>query len=196
MGVLDKFLDAMKLNDDDDFDEDDYYDEDEYYDDQPKKPGFMKRGNKYEDDYDDEPAPKRASRQPEREEKAEKTEKHSSSSQRSSSKVTPMRSPRRQNGGGSMEVCVIRPTSVEDDNEICETLLSNRTVVLNLEGLDIEVAQRILDFSSGSCCALNGNLQKISKFIFLLTPSNVDISGDLTDILSDSFEAPSVNTNF
>ena len=129
MGVLDKFLDAMKLNDDDDFDEDDYYDEDEYYDDQPKKPGFMKRGNKYEDDYDDEPAPKRVPSAGARGESGEDSGEVRETlffNQRSSSKVTPMRSPRRQNGGSSMEVCVIRPTSVEDDNEICETLLSNR----------------------------------------------------------------------
>lgn len=50
-----------------------------------------------------------------------------------------------------MEVCVIKPTSVEDAREITETLLANRTVVLNLEGLDVDIAQRIIDFTSGSC---------------------------------------------
>lgn len=44
-----------------------------------------------------------------------------------------------------MEVCVIKPTSVEDAREITETLLANRTVVLNLEGLDVDIAQRIID---------------------------------------------------
>ena len=44
-----------------------------------------------------------------------------------------------------MEVCVIKPNSVEDAREITETLLSGRTVILNLEGLDLEVAQRIID---------------------------------------------------
>ena len=43
-----------------------------------------------------------------------------------------------------MEVCVIKPTSVEDAREITETLLNNRTVVLNVEGLDVEIAQRIM----------------------------------------------------
>ena len=45
-----------------------------------------------------------------------------------------------------MEVCVIKPTSVEDAREITETLLRNRTVVLNLEGIDLEIGQRIIDY--------------------------------------------------
>jgi len=60
----------------------------------------------------------------------------------------------------------------------------------------MEVAQRIFDFSSGACFALNGNLQKVSKFIFLITPSNVDISGDLSDILNDSFDNTSMHGSY
>ena len=89
-----------------------------------------------------------------------------------------------------MEVCVIKPTSVEDAREITETLLANRTVVLNLEGLDVDIAQRIIDFTSGSCFAIAGNLQKISHYIFIITPASVDISGDFQDIFNDSFEMP------
>ena len=91
-----------------------------------------------------------------------------------------------------MEVCVIKPTSVEDAREITETLLANRTVVLNLEGLDVDVAQRIIDFTSGSCFAISGNLQKISHYIFIITPASVDISGDFQDIFggAGSFEMP------
>lgn len=88
-----------------------------------------------------------------------------------------------------MEVCVIKPTSVEDAREITETLLLNRTVVLNVEGLDVEIAQRIIDFTSGSCFAISGNLQKISNYIFLATPNGVDISGDIQDIM-ESFDLP------
>jgi cell division inhibitor SepF len=79
---------------------------------------------------------------------------------------------------------------VEEAREITETLLANRTVVLNLEGLDVDVAQRIIDFTSGSCFAINGNLQKISHYIFIITPSSVDISGDFQDIFGGSFEMP------
>ena len=108
-----------------------------------------------------------------------------------SGKVTPMRPRRSQGGQSAMEVCVIKPTSVEDAREITETLLANRTVVLNLEGLDLEVAQRIIDFTSGSCFAVDGNLQKVSNYIFIVTPSNVDISGDFQNIMS-AFDASSL----
>ena len=85
--------------------------------------------------------------------------------------------------GAGMEVCVVKPTTVEDARTITETLLANRTVVLNLEGLDVDIAQRIIDFTSGSCYAMSGNLQKISRYIFVITPRSVDISGDFQDLL-------------
>lgn len=173
MGVIDKFLDVMKLGDDYEDDYDDDYDDydDDYEDEKPEKKGLFKRkrDDSYEDDYDDEPVKSK------------------------SSKVTPMRSPRKS---GSMEVCVIKPTTFEDSREITETLLSNRTVVLNFEGLDVEVAQRIIDFISGSCYAIDGNLQKVSNYIFLVTPKNVDISGDLQDILSGSIDIPTTYSGY
>lgn len=166
MGVMDKFLNAMKLNDEDDDDlYDDYYDEEEI-EEKPKRKNIREL-----DEFDD------------FEDRASK---------KTTPKVTPMR-PTRKVGGNGMEVCVIKPTTVEDAREITETLLANRTVVLNLEGLDVDVAQRIIDFTSGSCFAIAGNLQKISHYIFIITPSSVDISGDFQEILSGSFDVPSLN---
>ena len=78
-----------------------------------------------------------------------------------------------------MEVCVIKPSSIEDEIEITDTLLNGRTVVINMEGLNVDVAQRIIDFTSGSAYALHGNLQKISNFI----------SGDIQSLM-DSFDLP------
>lgn len=172
MGMLDKFLNVMRLNpdDDDDFYNEDYYDDDDY-EETPKKKGHKKEA---EDDY------------LEYEEKKPKPVK-------TTPKVTPMRTSKRQ--GTSMEVCVIKPTSVEDAREITETLLLNRTVVLNVEGLDVEIAQRIIDFTSGSCFAISGNLQKISNYIFIITPPNVDISGDFANIM-DAFDVPPIQTEF
>ena len=100
-------------------------------------------------------------------------------------KVSPR--PKKSLSAAGMEVCVIKPTSVEDAREITETLLANRTVVLNLEGLDVDIAQRIIDFTSGSCFAISGNLQKISRYIFIITPASVDISGDFQNILNGTF---------
>ena len=59
-------------------------------------------------------------------------------------------------------------------------------------GLDVDIAQRIIDFTSGSCFAISGNLQKISHYIFIITPASVDISGDFQDIFggAGSFEMP------
>ena len=178
MGVLDNFLNFMKLNDEDEYDDDFFGEYDDIEDEKPKK-SFFKRDKKYDfddDDYDyDEPKAR--------------TSRTSSGA----SKVTPMRQPVRKS---SMEVCVIKPTTVDEAREITETLLSGSTVILNLEGLDLEVAQRIIDFTSGATFAISGNLQKISNFIFLVTPTNVDISGDLQDLLNSSFDVPSIKTRY
>lgn len=182
MGVLDKFLNIMKL-DDEDYDDDEFFDDDDYDDDddyekKPKRSLFHKEKEKDYDDYDDDyevPAKTKSSY--------------------SNNKVTPMRQPSRRSSV-SMEVCVIKPNSVDDAREITETLLSGRTVILNLEGMDLEVAQRIIDFTSGATFAISGNLQKISNYIFLVTPTNVDISGDLQDLLNTSFDASSMRSRF
>lgn len=180
MGVLDKFLDIMKLSDDDDYEDDDFFDdEEEEFEEKPKK-SFFKKSKKY--DLDDE----------EDDFFEEKPAKASAAV--NNNKITQMRQPARRSA--NMEVCVIKPTTVDDAREITETLLSGRTVILNLEGLDIEVAQRIIDFTSGATFAINGNLQKISNFIFLVTPTNVDISGDLQDLLNSSFDVPAFNARY
>ena len=187
MGVLDKFLDIMKLSDDDDYYDDDDFFDDEYdddYDDRPAKKSLFGRSKKSgydDDDYDDVRDNKPARRQP----------------PAAGGKITPMRQPsRRASSNVSMEVCVIKPASVEDAREISETLLSGRTVILNLEGLDLEIAQRIIDFTSGATYAISGNLQKISNYIFLVTPTNVDISGDLQNLLGTSMDAAPIGGGF
>ncbi len=89
---------------------------------------------------------------------------------------------------------LLNRTSVEESREVTDTLLSGRAVILNLEGLHVEIAQRIVDFTSGSCYAVNGNLQKVSNYIFIITPENVDISGDFQDLLtSGGFDIASFN---
>jgi cell division inhibitor SepF len=99
-------------------------------------------------------------------------------------------------GKGQMEVCMIKPTSFDDAREICDTLMEGRAVVINLEGLHIEVAQRIIDFSSGACYSLGGNLQMISKYIFIVTPRTVELSGDFQSILSGAFDIAPMRSGF
>nr|WP_317281957.1 cell division protein SepF [uncultured Sellimonas sp.] len=186
MGVFNKFMDIMKLNDNEsDYDDDDFFDDEddlEDYEEKPKKK-FFGKDKKNDDEYENE---------------HEEDEMFSSGRSETStnSKVTPMRHAHRRTPAQGMEVCVIKPSSVEDSREITETLLSGRTVILNLEGLDLEIAQRIIDFTSGATFAIDGNLQRISSFIFLLTPTNVGISGDLQDLLNGSFDVSSISKRY
>ena len=200
MSVLDKFLDAIRLNDD-------YDDDDEFFDDEdieeeeetPKRHFFKKKDKDQElDELDDLDDPFEKSRTAKKTKSTDtvikevKPIKHQSRTT-TSSKVTPMR---RKSGGNTMEVCVIKPTSMEDTRDIADTLIAHCTVVLNLEGIDVEVAQRIIDFSSGSCYSIGGGLQKISSYIFILTPDNVEVSGDIQEILSGAFDLPPIRTSF
>lgn len=200
MSVLDKFLDAIRLNDDFD-DDDEFFDDEELeaMDEEKPKRRFFKKLEEDDDEYDDfeDDYVKPTKKKKEPIEKPDKQPKVTKTTERqTSSKVTPMRNSKKQNAVSSMEVCVIKPTSMEDTREIADTLLDHCTVVLNLEGIDVEVAQRIIDFSSGSCYSIGGRLQKISSYIFILTPSSVEISGDFQEILNSSFDVPSVRTNF
>lgn len=169
MSVMDKFLDVMRLNpdDEDDFDNDDYdYEEEEE---------ISRRSSRREKR---KPEPVAERTVPMAKEKAVKQ----------SNKITPISKGSRKQVLG-MEVCVIKPTTIEDEIEITDTLLNGRTVVINMEGLNVEIAQRIIDFTSGSTYAMHGNLQKISNYIFLATPSGVDISGDIQNLM-ESFDLP------
>ena len=177
----------MRLNaEDDEFydDEFDYEEEDDYIDDEPIR--HSRRSSRRQASVvKEEPTVRAAApvREP-------------APAPRSSSKVTPMRSSRKNTSSAvpAMEVCVIKPKTVDDAREITETLLEGRTIILNLEGIDLEVGQRIIDFTSGSCFAISGNLQKISNYIFLVTPANVDISGDFQSIV-DAFDVSSIQMN-
>ncbi|MEE8826562.1 MAG: cell division protein SepF [Eubacteriales bacterium] len=250
MSLIDKFLDAIKLNDD--FDgEDDYIDDEENEEpaevraDEPQeeerfsKPRKRKRffqkfadrkeseaydeeedepedipSDSFYDDYDEEeedPEPVYSRRKTVR--GADTYEQSSVRESRSrvrsadtkqvrretdhapkKSKVTPIRG--RKNPSPAMEVNVIRPSSMEDTWEIADTLLDGCTVVINLEGLDVDVAQRVVDFTCGVCYSLSGNLQKISNYIFILTPEGVDISGDFQDFLNGAFDIPPMRAQY
>lgn len=209
MSIIDKFLDAIRLNDDFEDDEDFFDEEDEITDaEKPKHRFFKKLEDTYDDDDDNDDASetlegksaaekeKAPKKNPFTEKffKSEKADKQPSS-KNTSSKITPMRN-RKSNNQGSMEVCVIKPTNMEDAREIADTLLDRCTVILNLEGIDVEMAQRIIDFSCGCCYAISGNLQKVSSYIFILTPANVEITGDFQEILSGTFDVPYVRTSY
>ncbi|MDF2906633.1 MAG: hypothetical protein K0R34_1954 [Herbinix sp.] len=108
------------------------------------------------------------------------------------SKVVPIRTTPK-----GLEVCIMKPTSFEDSQEICDMLLTGRATVINLEGFDDKLAQRTMDFISGSVYAINGKLHRISNAIFIVSPDTVDISGDYFDLIQESgFEPPTFHNKF
>ena len=155
MSLLSKLMDTMRLGPEED-DED--YSLDDDFEEEPPRKGLFSRKDSAEYEEEEEPPEKPRFLG------------------RSNPKVVPMRR--------SMEVTMIKPTSMEDSRDICDFLLAGKAVVLNMEGIHTEVAQRIIDFTSGATYSMNGNLQKISSYIFIATPDSVELSGDFQDILA------------
>lgn len=90
--------------------------------------------------------------------------------------------------GDGMRVCSIKPTEFEEVSEIVDTLRNNQTVILNLEGINNDLAQRIMDFVSGACYAIKGTFQKVSNFVFVITPPGVEVSGDFQGLDKSVFD--------
>ncbi len=155
MSLLNKLMETMRLNDAED---DGYFeDEDDYETEKPSRKPMFNNNRNDNDDYEDE------------------EESKPRFFSRTSNKVVPMRK--------AMEVALVKPTSIEDANEICDYLLAGKAVVLNMEGIHTEVAQRIIDFTCGATYSMSGKLQKISSYIFIVTPESVELSGDFPDFL-------------
>ena len=171
-----KFLNMMKLNDvdemTDEFDEEydevtDAYEEEEEIDEElneeePKKPVLSFRRKKKEKE--EEPDP-----------------------EDSESRVIPFHG--RQEEGESVKV--IKPQEFNEAQIVADFLKEGKTIVVNLEGIEISQAQRIIDFIGGASFAVDGSLKAISNNIFIVAPGNIEFSGDLRDeIISDSMLSP------
>ena len=191
---LDKFIDMFRLKDD--YDEYDDYDD---YDDEFE-----------DDDVEDIPAPvvkkklfKNETTEPKKEntsfiKKAEKKEPV-----HKTPKTVPSRQPETKNKivplksmASKGEVCVMRPQVFEDSRAISDVLMTGCAAVVNLEGIDLEVAQRIIDFICGSCYAMSGKIERISNYIFIVTPESIEISGDLQEVMTSGIRMPSFNDYF
>lgn len=183
--VIKDILNKLNLTDDEDDFEDEGYDWDDKpakkskriieepddsqdFDEAAQKRKFFSKKDSSDDLYDDEP-----------EQKEVKPKKNYG-------KVVHMKSI--QGGANKMELRIIRPKSYDDSKEISDTLSGGTPVILNLEGLNADLAQKILDFTSGSVYAMDGNLQKITNYIFAITPNGVDISGNFDEMLDGSVD--------
>ncbi len=192
---FDKLWNMIRLSDEDDYDDYDDYDEFDDYDDE----------DDFDDDFDDIPAPvvkKKSTSKPKKEKTPKPQPKTSAKKEKTTSATAKKKSSAFGTGSSTShsksthsnivplmgnsknEVCVLRPTTFEDSRDITDVLLNGKAVVLNLEGIDYEVAQRIIDFISGSCYAMAGNIEKISNYIFIVTPETIDISGDISEVIS------------
>ena len=77
-----------------------------------------------------------------------------------------------------MKMIVYHPISYEDTQNIIDNMKSRKPVIVNMEELEIECAQRILDFMAGAVYALNGTIFKIARGIFVVAPNNYDVIGN------------------
>lgn len=85
-----------------------------------------------------------------------------------------------------LQVVLAKPEKFEDARGIADNLNEKRTVVLNLEAANREVARRLVDFLSGVAYANHGELKKVANNTFIITPYNVDVMGDLIDELENT----------
>lgn len=85
-----------------------------------------------------------------------------------------------------LQVVLVKPERFENASEIADHLRYKRTVVLNLESTNKEIARRLLDFLSGVAYANEGQIKKVALSTFIITPYNVDIQGDLLDELENN----------
>ena len=85
-----------------------------------------------------------------------------------------------------LQVVLVKPERFEDASSIADHLREKRTVVLNLESTNGEIARRLLDFLAGVSYAQEGKIKKVAISTYIITPYNVDILGDLIDELENN----------
>nr|WP_297278764.1 cell division protein SepF [uncultured Butyricicoccus sp.] len=90
------------------------------------------------------------------------------------------------NTTAQLAVVLVKPDRFENAAEIADHLKEKRTVVLNLEQTNKDVARRLVDFLSGVAYAQEGKIKKVANSTFIITPYNVDILGDLIDELENN----------
>jgi len=144
----------------------------------------------FDDEYDEPRQPERRERTQERREYVPERRGSASSSyydassdldgDRRSNKVVNIRATTQ------LQVVLVKPDRFENASEIADHLLEKRTVVLNLESTNKDVARRLLDFLSGAAYAQEGKVKKVAISTYIITPYNVDILGDLIDELENN----------
>ena len=133
-----------------------------------------------EDDLDEFDISPRPVERRERAERAPRNDAPASEEERRSNKVVNIRA------ATQLQVVLVKPDKFEDASAIADHLREKRTVVLNLESTNKEIARRLLDFLSGVAYAQEGKIKKVAISTYIITPYNVDILGDLIDELENN----------
>jgi cell division inhibitor SepF len=80
--------------------------------------------------------------------------------------------------GAAAKPHVVGPTSFDDNQEVADKFKVNVPVILNLQGADRDLSRRIIDFASGLCYGLGGQMERVANQVYLLTPSDVEVSAE------------------
>lgn len=94
--------------------------------------------------------------------------------------------PMRSASASGLELIIRQPSSFDDSQEICDLLKQERAIIINLEKVEPELAQKMMDFISGAIYALDAKIHQISGCIFCISPAKVDISGDYFAMISET----------
>ncbi|SFA88244.1 cell division protein SepF [Clostridium frigidicarnis] len=137
-----------------------------------KMRGFLGLDDEYDDEYDDD----------EMELEEEEIEPVVSSNRRVSKVVNINAAPSVKNSATKMSI--IKPTDFEQATDIVDDLQGRKIVVFNTTLLEPKTAQRLLDFISGASYSLGGELQEVERGVYVLSPSNVEVSNDLKTEIS------------
>ena len=173
--IFNKFLNSLKLEDEED--EVDEFEPDEEFDlDYEEKPARQPKSKTSDPSYDEAGSEFDVdSLGLDEEEEYQPPKRVFSTKKREAANVVPIRR-------GGMEVYMVRPNSMDSAEEICDLLLSGKAIVINMEGLNFDLAQRIMDMVSGSCYTLRGKIRSISKSIFMVGPKNIEMSGEFKEV--------------
>lgn len=155
MGLFDRliggFSSSQSKQDDNYFLDDDYYDEDGYEDEAPRGGSF--KNNRSSDN----------------------------NNPRSNGLFGSRKNVVQMSSSPNLQVSMKRPRNVNDFTSICDDLLDGMAVVINLEGISQDQAQRIIDFTYGAIYSIQGDLKMISKYIFMASPHSVELSGEFAE---------------
>ncbi len=189
--AVDKMLGWLKLAPGDDEYDDDFYD-----DDYEEEEELARRREERRAEKEQRREEKRAAREESYHSSLEEeppAQPRKTTFRTSSNKVVPIRT-----APNGMGICIVKPKNFGDSQQVCEILLDNQPVIVSLEGMDIMEAQRIMDFISGCIFSISGNMRQVSRYIFVFSPQNIDISGDYIINMAETegFNIPTLNKGF